>query len=461
MSARVLVLDAVATNRIIMTSKLSASHYHVTASHKLINPDDVADLPPSRQPDVILLDANLSRWNGLDLCHAFKNHASTAHIPVLMTLPAALGSVTADAFEAGADDVLVRPLNEQVMLARLRNLIRANLRTRVLENSGNGLGQPFVESPAHEASVSRTAFVSTGFERDAALGKTIQEALGRPLEILRWSEILATADTDHSVDLIIVASEAQNTRDPLNLICDLRSRSASRDSAIIMVTSTGMNDPALISEALNSGANDVVSCEVNQVELRARLLRQIVTKRREDALRAHIQSGLRMATTDPLTGLHNRRYATSRLTRIAELTRETGSAFALLMLDVDHFKLINDTYGHSVGDEVLKSIATKLHDNLRDSDLLARIGGEEFLIAMPDACHMIAMSTADRLRRTIETLPLIDPNTGTRLSVTMSIGMTISNGQAANEQLLYEADRALYAAKAGGRNTISLAQVAA
>lgn len=462
MSARILVLDAVTTNRIVMMSKLSASHYCVTASEKLVRPDDIATLPPSQQPELIMLDANLSRWHALDLCHTLKTHPATAHIPVLMTLPQELRSIMPDAIEAGADDALVRPLNEQVLLSRLRNLIRANIRTRLLKKDSTDLGQPFLDAIAHDATASRTAFVSTVQTGDASVFRdSIQQTLGRPMETIAWSDILALDEYNHSIDLIIIATDARNTRDPLNLICDLRSRTASRDAAIILLTTSGMEDPALISEALNSGANDVIPFDTNPVELKARLLRQIVSKRRDDALRDRIQSGLRMATTDALTGLHNRRYALNRLSKISQTAFETTEPFAVLMLDVDHFKAINDTHGHGTGDMVLQSISSVLRDNLRDSDLLARIGGEEFLAALPGASRKIALDTADRLRRRIEELSFVDTASQTELKVTISIGMTLSGGELSNDELLLDADRALYAAKAQGRNTVSLSKLAA
>ena len=103
-----------------------------------------------------------------------------------------------------------------------------------------------------------------------------------------------------------------------------------------------------------------------------------------DQLRASVEDRLRLAMTDPLTGLHNRRYAMAHLSRIAERAAVAGRTFALMILDLDRFKAINDTHGHAAGDAVLAEVAARLSAQLRPIDLVARIGGEEFLIALPD-----------------------------------------------------------------------------
>lgn len=459
MSSRVLVLDAVATNRIVMTSKLSAAHYAVTAWEMVSDPEQIATLPAAELPDVIVLDANLSRKDGIDLCAAIKGHTETKHIPIMMTLPADKPELANEAFAVGVDDVLIRPLNEQVLLARLRNLIRDRVRARALETNGTGFEQRNDDVGRGFEDI-RAGFVSTHSNIAQRNHAYLQASFEPKLDVIGWSEIFEASSGDDSLDLIIISADVPNARDPLNLICDLRSRGASRDAGIVLVTGPGPEDPALVAEALNTGANDVLPFDTPAPELRARLFRQIALKRREDGLRARIQSGLRLATTDALTGLHNRRYAENFLDIIAQKTREAETNFALLMVDVDHFKSINDRFGHGTGDRVLQRISALLHSNLRDTDLLARIGGEEFLIALPQADEAVAMSTADRLRLAVGADPLFE-TPDDKISVTISIGMTISDGTTAIETLIHEADCALYAAKADGRNTISIGRAAA
>jgi diguanylate cyclase (GGDEF)-like protein len=158
-----------------------------------------------------------------------------------------------------------------------------------------------------------------------------------------------------------------------------------------------------------------------------------------------------MAATDGLTGLFNRRFFEEALVReLARADREEGR-LALLLLDIDHFKQLNDTYGHTMGDLVLKQVAAVLRSTLRKGDVLARFGGEEFVIVLPSASIAGAHDFAERVRRAVASSS-IHPG-GARRKVTVSGGWAIFPDDASgSEELIERADRALYAAKEGGRN---------
>jgi two-component system cell cycle response regulator len=164
-----------------------------------------------------------------------------------------------------------------------------------------------------------------------------------------------------------------------------------------------------------------------------------------------------MAFTDSLTGLYNRRYLMTHLDRKLMGIAETGKPVSVMLFDVDHFKAVNDTHGHGVGDDVLVKLATVASDNLRSVDLVARLGGEEFVVVMPESNAQTAIQVAERLCAQVaeSSVPLPD---GTALSVTISIGVATS--EAADEMaddLLERADAALYGAKHAGRNRVQLA----
>ena len=178
--------------------------------------------------------------------------------------------------------------------------------------------------------------------------------------------------------------------------------------------------------------------------------------------------GLRLAVTDPLTGLHNRRYALAHLDRIAARARDTGRRFAVMVLDLDRFKTVNDTWGHGAGDTVLETVAARLRDNLRPSDLVARIGGEEFLVALPDATLGTARITAERLCRVISDEPVILPDGRSSVQVTISVGLALGpdlspelpDATATARSALARADAALLIAKTDGRNQVTIASAA-
>jgi two-component system cell cycle response regulator len=168
-----------------------------------------------------------------------------------------------------------------------------------------------------------------------------------------------------------------------------------------------------------------------------------------------------------LTGLYNRRYAMPHLERIAEQSRQSGRPYAVMVADLDHFKRINDLHGHEAGDAVLAECAHRLQSNMRAVDLVARIGGEEFLVVMPATGRAEARQAALRLCRKISQEPIALPGSAATIDVTVSIGLALSSGLPADsisglglpdtpESLIKRADRALYRAKEMGRNRFML-----
>ena len=169
---------------------------------------------------------------------------------------------------------------------------------------------------------------------------------------------------------------------------------------------------------------------------------------------------------DPLTGLHNRRYGLAQLTAIADRARAERADFAVMVLDLDRFKAVNDTWGHASGDAVLVEVAARLAANLRVSDLLARIGGEEFLVALPATSRAEAQEVAERLCRAVDGVP-VPLAGGLSLMITISIGLVVAGHQHTRlgdepvSVLIDAADRALMKSKESGRNQVTISQRAA
>jgi diguanylate cyclase (GGDEF)-like protein len=162
----------------------------------------------------------------------------------------------------------------------------------------------------------------------------------------------------------------------------------------------------------------------------------------------------RLARRDVLTQLPNRLAANERLQTEFLRMKRSKSVYAVLMIDIDHFKQVNDTYGHAVGDQVLQRVAATMQAALRESDFCARFGGEEFLALLPATDLSAAYQVAEKLRQAVQASP--DPTAG-RLSVSMGLGL--SNPEQANVDIaVRDADEALYRAKSGGRNQVQMAQ---
>src|SRR5437899_2558930 len=207
--------------------------------------------------------------------------------------------------------------------------------------------------------------------------------------------------------------------------------------------------------SLEIGVNDYLLRPVDKNELLARARTQIRRRRNTDHLRDNVQNSIEMAITDALTGLHNRRYMESHLATLAEQASSRGKPLALMILDIDFFKAINDNYGHDAGDDVLREFAVRIRKSIRGIDLACRYGGEEFVIVMPETDLHVAGMVAERLRRSIAGETFAVNKATKRIEVTISIGLTTleRKGEAVGD-VLKRADTALYRAKHDGRNRV-------
>jgi diguanylate cyclase (GGDEF)-like protein len=193
------------------------------------------------------------------------------------------------------------------------------------------------------------------------------------------------------------------------------------------------------------------------------LHRQLVVTNDRTRLARELRDALaeqaRLAVTDPLTGLHNRRYLQDALNREVARSRRAGAPLSLVVLDLDHFKRINDTFGHDAGDAALVQTAERLRTVARSGDVIARHGGEEFAWLLPDTTITGAAELAERLRSALAGAPIDLPETGP-LEVSGSLGVAALRAGDHGQALYREADRALYRAKDGGRNRVAVASPA-
>jgi len=264
--------------------------------------------------------------------------------------------------------------------------------------------------------------------------------------------------------------------DGIELCRMLRSHEGIRFVFIIITTASNRADSVV--QAFDAGADDFVAKPINEAELLARLraAERIVSaesglaKRTRELHRVNAQMAMahqklnvaneklrRMATTDELTGLLNRREAFERLDDFAQASKRYGHELAAVMLDIDHFKQFNDTYGHAAGDYVLKETARVLRSRTRSSDKVARVGGEEFLLICPGINGENAMKCAENVRAAVEHATF--EYEGTKLNVTVSLGVAAWHQDYNKpDEMIKDADEALYVSKRGGRNQATLAK---
>lgn len=459
MVGKILIVDDVATNRIVMKSKLAANGYK-----PIMASDGASGLAAAKRelPDLILLDLTLPDMTGIDLLMRLRAWPALAAVPVIMMAASADPKMRVEAFRCGADDFLTKPIEKQTILARIRNFQRAS---SLLEG---------LEAHQHDIAMMGMAEAQTGFCRSGAiviLSARPDLAMKRQRELERLGKnrvvVMTPAQALNEAmrpttrpDVFLLDADVEGEGSGLRLMSDLRSRNHTRHAKICIASSPGAEfDPAV---AFDLGADDLIDTSVSSDELSARLQRLILRKYDEDRLRSSLQDGLRMAMIDPLTGLHNRRYGMAHLASIHAAARAEESNFAVMVADLDRFKAVNDRLGHAAGDAVLVEVAHRLAQNLRLGDLVARIGGEEFLIVLPQTDLAEAERIGRRLCAVVEASPIA--MAGGTLHITVSLGLAASLAtlpRPSVSEIIESADQALLRSKLAGRNQLTIGLSAA
>lgn len=465
---KILIVDAIATNRIVLKVKLASAFYEVLQAS---NADEACVAALRYAPDLIISAMALPDCDAAELCKRMQRNPQTRAIPLMVVSCRPESSARIAALEAGVQDVMLKPIDDTLLLARVRSLIRAHntaAEWQMRDDTSRALG--FAEDPVEFGPPGRTVIVGADKPTSQNWIKQVGPNLRCSLSYASPDTALRDLTPDRIPDVFILVLEEKDKHsgDILRLLAAVRATAITRHAGVLVVQP--YSDPGLGAYALDLGADDLMTDGFDAIELALRVKALLRRKRVSDRLRDTVRTGLKAAVSDPLTGLHNRRYAMPHLARVAEHASATGRTFAVMVADLDHFKQINDVYGHSTGDAVLVEAASRLRENLRGVDLLARIGGEEFLIVMPATPLSEARIAASRLCRKIGNQGFSVPGADAPISVTISIGVTMGGvrdekGQTATStdpnHLLDAADKALYEAKMQGRNQVNLYRPAA
>ncbi|MGL4319684.1 MAG: diguanylate cyclase [Paracoccaceae bacterium] len=461
MSGRILIIDDVATNRIVLKVKLEAVFYTVLLA---ASGAEGLQMARTERPDLILLDLLLPDLSGRDVLAQLRADPNTAGTPVIILSSTHDPDARMAALAAGADDFLTKPLADTVLLARLRNLLRAQGGDDGYTMVADALSVPGL-AEANEAYVppARIALISDRPEQTIRWRRELPRVFPGNYAAQTLEQALLASDgqsgDDHDAkDIYLIDASMGHGNGVLNFVSDLRSRGPSRHAAICVIGAAITSDRMAM--AYDLGANDVILSDVPLAEIGLRLQTMLTRKRAADRARASVNDGLRMAMIDPLTGLYNRRYAMPHLTRVAEAARLDGSVFAVMVVDLDRFKSVNDRLGHSAGDVVLAKVAKRLASNLRTGDMVARIGGEEFLVVLPDTSFAEAQIAAERLCKVVREKPVVMDD-GVAVEMSISIGLAFSGAAETVAALIDVADQALLRSKSAGRNRVTICQNAA
>ncbi|MBW4708465.1 diguanylate cyclase [Roseobacter sp. YSTF-M11] len=467
MQGKILIVDAISTNRIVLKVKLASAFYEVVQA---ATADEACVAALRHDPDLIISAMALPDCDAAELCRRLHRSPQTRAIPIMVVGCRPNADSRLKALEAGVQDVMLKPIDDTLLLARVRSLIRAHnsaAEWQMRDDTSRALG--FAEDVTDFGPPGRAVLVGSDAHAAHNWITQLRPNLRTSLQFSAPETALRDLSPGKVPDVFILslATDDSNNSEILRLLAAIRATAITRHAGILVLQSR--QDPGLGAYALDLGADDLMTDGFDVAELTLRVKAMLRRKRIADQLRATVRTGLKAAVSDPLTGLHNRRYAMPHLARVAEHSAATGRSFAVMVADLDHFKQINDLYGHASGDAVLVEAARRLRDNLRGVDLVARIGGEEFLIVMPATPLTEARVAASRLCRKIGGRGFVVPGADEPIKVTVSIGVTMGGLRSKQDTvenvdanvLLDAADKALYSAKMQGRNQINLNRPAA
>ncbi|SIT12301.1 response regulator receiver modulated diguanylate cyclase [Roseivivax lentus] len=457
-----MIVDAQPTTRALLRVKLTCAYYETEQAESA---EEALRLARVFRPNVVIFGDSLPGNDPARFVTRLRGVLPGEQIRCVFLQAKSCAQARHSAIAAGVEDVMSLPLDHEYLLARLRCIFRAidnDRDSRLREDADRALGL------AEAALPYRTGGRLTLIHPDpTALPSALVGALERVWRgrfVRKTPEDILRRDSDGAAtDLYLLFGAPRHEARTLALLSELRAHGRTRHAAILYGAAPGQTAEA--ARALDLGADDAVLWDCCPEELVAWCERLITRRRAAEAHRLRMQTGLQAALVDPLTGLWNRRYALPNLDQMVATAAATGDSCCVMIADLDHFKRVNDRHGHMTGDAVLRSVAKRLQSQLRGVDVIARLGGEEFLILLPDADRDYAEATARRLMAALAGRPVTLAPGDTDIAVSVSIGIAMGPGQPTDapsgSQLLAEADRALYRAKAEGRSRWHFATPAA
>ena len=464
MQGRILIVDGISTNRIVLKVKLAAAFYQVEQAGTMA---EALSLIAAKPPDLVLTAMDLPDGSAAQLCLRLRERHATAMLPVLAVANAGDKDARIATLRAGAFDVMDKPVNETLLLGRVRNMIRENdkyTEWQMRDDTKCALG--LAEAPAEFVRPGSICVIGTDAAPMQGWVRRLQPYLRANYSVILLRDALAGLHRGSPSDAVVLAlpQTVAETEDCLRLISAMRASAITRDIALLVIQKTP--DPARATLALDMGADDVMTAGFDGPEIALRLQVLLRRKRQVAQMLQGVRTGLREVVHDPLTGLYNRRYAMPHTARLIEQSAASQTDFAVILADMDYFKQINDNYGHASGDAVLIETARRFRLAVRDNDMIARMGGEEFLITMPATDIATARGIANRLCDCIGNIPFKIPGAPRPVSITVSLGLAMGNMPSQMERntlekvdtLLDRADKALYTAKMQGRNRVTLSQ---
>jgi two-component system, cell cycle response regulator len=453
---RILIVDDEPLNVKLTGARLASKGYRILSA---ADGKEALELVRKHRPDLILLDIMMPGMDGYEVTETLKQDPEHCDIPIILVTALDGEDDKRKGLEAGADEFLNKPVNYTELEARVLSLIRLK---QYQEQLGTRMASErvLVESPRGAPTGGEEALPRVLLVEDDDPGALLMEgSLDEiPCRVTRVRDGRGALEAvaREKIDVVLL-SIVLPLMDGFEVCRRLKEKEETVPVQVVMVTS--LNDLQNKIRGLEVGADDFLVKPITREELCARVKSLIRKKRYLDGLRAKVDAALQAAITDELTGIYNYAYFKHFLGLELKRSKRQNHSLALMMIDVDHFKAFNDTYGHPAGDRALRDIASVLRDHVREIDLAARYGGEEFAVVLPYLDGQAASGVAERL------VAAVRENCGGafvnshRLSVSIGVSLFPHHGESM-EDLIGAADAALYKAKRSGKNRSCVWKVA-
>lgn len=416
---RIMIADSSPTVRTFLRNEFDPKRFDV---FEVADGREAVRVALEIKPTIATLSMVLPGCNGIEVCSAITSSELTARTTVVVITASDSEEDRCRAFDAGAVRFLCKGFPQGELAAYAEEIIRTRellAETRVLVVDDN----EYIRRTIARLLQSEGAVVFQAGDGEAGLA------------------ILA----EHEVD-IVLTDYHMPIMDGIQFVEALRAQQEHEATPVLFVSASEYRHTTV--RALDAGANDFIRKPFEGTELLARL--------RSFARLANLTKQLqKRATTDELTGLLSRREAIARLDMLHTTARRYGTPFSCILIDIDHFKAVNDLYGHAAGDAVLRKIASAVRQSVREADFVCRVGGEEFLVLSQQTSLHDAAECGEKLRALIEAKVVrVD---GNEIKRTISVGVAeYSDADTEADTILRAADEALYGAKHAGRNRVCL-----
>jgi len=457
--ARVLVVDDDATVGRVIRLNLAAEGYDVQVA---TSGAEALELVPSTRPDCILLDIMMPEMDGLEVCRRLKTSQETVHIPVIMLTAKAQVDDKLAAFNLGADDYISKPFDVYELSARLKAVMSRASYARIAAENARLLQE--ARQRQREAETLQRLAIQVAAMRD--LDQVLQFVAKEARDLVQADAAFLRLSREGHLEVRAQSPDQLPPVPPQEPdLAESVARNRAARGAITALGSIELNPASHIPTGLQVWSVSIAGSEpLGALTVWSNLPRQFSAREREllDALATQaaiaVENSIlqekmhRLSVTDPLTGVANHRELLARLDSALDSARRQDKPLSALMIDIDNFKEINDSFGHPIGDEVLRVVATALAAGSRPADLVARYGGDEFMVVLPDTNAESAHTMAQRLADVVEQSTI--PASFDRIRLSVSIGIAAFPADAESRRpLIQSADQAMYFAKheGGGR----------